>query len=69
MVQCQHGQIVQETLSEKLPSQKWASRVTQGVGPEFNPSTTKKFYLHHLVCLDFAAFISIIIGGIEVVSD
>jgi hypothetical protein len=35
MVQSQPGQIVQETLSQKTPSQKRAGGVAQGVGPEF----------------------------------
>jgi hypothetical protein len=30
-------QIIQETLSQKNPSQKRAGRVAQGVGPEFKP--------------------------------
>jgi hypothetical protein len=40
-VRRQPGQIVCETLSQKKPSQKWASRVAQGVGPEFKPQYHK----------------------------
>jgi hypothetical protein len=36
-VQSQYGQIVLKTLSQKIPSQKRADGVTQGVGPEFKP--------------------------------
>jgi hypothetical protein len=39
MVQSQPRQIVCETLSQKDPSQKWAGRVAEGVGPEFKPQT------------------------------
>jgi hypothetical protein len=35
MVQCQHGQIVCKTLSQKRPSQKRAGGMAQSVGPEF----------------------------------
>jgi hypothetical protein len=35
VVQSQSGQIVQETLSQKNPSQKRAGEVAQGVGSEF----------------------------------
>jgi hypothetical protein len=41
-VQSQPGQIVFETLSRKNPSHKRASRVAQGVGPEFKPQYRKK---------------------------
>jgi hypothetical protein len=34
-VRSQPGQIVCETLSQKILHKKWASRVAQGVGPEF----------------------------------
>jgi hypothetical protein len=37
VVQSQPGQIVQETLSQKHPSQKRTGGVAQGVGPEFKP--------------------------------
>jgi hypothetical protein len=37
MVRSQSEQIVDEPLSRKKPSQKWAGGVTQGVGPEFKP--------------------------------
>jgi hypothetical protein len=37
MVQSQPRQIVQETLSQKNPLQKRASRVAEAVGPEFKP--------------------------------
>jgi hypothetical protein len=33
----QPGEIVHEILSQKYPSQKRTSGVTQGVGPEFKP--------------------------------
>jgi hypothetical protein len=36
-VQSEPRQIVCETLSQKNPSQKWASREAQGIGPEFKP--------------------------------
>jgi hypothetical protein len=36
-VQSQPKQVVQETLSQKSPSQKRAGGVAQGVGPEFKP--------------------------------
>jgi hypothetical protein len=36
------GKIVQETLSQKNPSQKKAGGLTQGVGPEFKPQYRKK---------------------------
>jgi hypothetical protein len=42
MVQSQPGQIVLETLSGKISSQKRAGGVAEGVGLEFNPSTGKK---------------------------
>jgi hypothetical protein len=45
MVQSQPGQIVCETLSPKKPHHERgvvAGGVTQGIGPEFTPSTTKK---------------------------
>jgi hypothetical protein len=42
VVQSQPRQIVQETLSQKSPSQKRAGRVAQGVGPEFKPQYRKK---------------------------
>jgi hypothetical protein len=45
VVQSQPGQIVSETLSRKKPSQKKASGMAQGVGPELNSSTTKKMLL------------------------
>jgi hypothetical protein len=38
----QHRQIVCETLSRKNPSQKRASGVAQGIGPEFKPQNHKK---------------------------
>jgi ABC-type antimicrobial peptide transport system ATPase subunit len=41
-VQSQPGQIVQETLSPKNPSQKRTSQVVQGVDPEFKPQYHKK---------------------------
>jgi hypothetical protein len=37
VVQSQPGQIVQEILSQKNPSQKKADGVSQGKGPEFKP--------------------------------
>jgi hypothetical protein len=40
-VQSQPGQIVQETLSQKNPTQKRAGGVAQGVGPEFKPQNHK----------------------------
>jgi hypothetical protein len=40
--QSQPGQIVQETLSGKYPSQKRAGGVAQGIGPEFKPQYCKK---------------------------
>jgi hypothetical protein len=36
------GKIVHEILSRKNPSQKRASRVAEGVGPEFKPQYCKK---------------------------
>jgi hypothetical protein len=36
------GQIIQETLSQKNPSQKRAGGVAQGEGPEFEPQYGKK---------------------------
>jgi hypothetical protein len=33
---------LQDTYLKKIPSQKGAGEVTQGIGPEFKPSTTKK---------------------------
>jgi hypothetical protein len=42
MVQNQLGQIVQETLSWKSPSQERAGGVAQCVGPEFKPQYRKK---------------------------
>jgi hypothetical protein len=40
---CQLGQIVCETLSQKKnPSQKRAGGVSQGIGPEFKPQYHKK---------------------------
>jgi hypothetical protein len=41
-VRSQPGQIVQETLFWKIPSQKRAGGLAQGVGPEFNPQYCKK---------------------------
>jgi hypothetical protein len=38
----QPRQIVQENISRKNPSQKWADGVAQGVGPEFKPQHHKK---------------------------
>jgi hypothetical protein len=35
-------QTVQETPSQKIPSQKRAGRATQGVGPEFKPQYCRK---------------------------
>jgi hypothetical protein len=49
MVQSQPGQIVCETLSPKKPHHERgvvAGGVTQGIGPEFTPSTTKKKYIY-----------------------
>jgi hypothetical protein len=37
VAQSQHREIVQETLSQKLLTQKRAGGVAQGVGPEFKP--------------------------------
>jgi hypothetical protein len=42
VVRTQPGQIVCETLSQKLPSQKRASREAQVEGPEFKPQHRKK---------------------------
>jgi hypothetical protein len=44
MVQSQSRQIVCETLSQKIPSQKRAGGVAEGIGLEFksNPSTAKQ---------------------------
>jgi hypothetical protein len=42
MVRSQPGQIVNEALSRKNPSQKRAGGVTQGVGPEFKFQYHKK---------------------------
>jgi hypothetical protein len=44
MFQSQAGQIVQETLSQKIPTQKRAGGVAQGVVLEFklHPHPTKK---------------------------
>jgi hypothetical protein len=42
MDQSQARQIVCETLSQKTLSQKWASEVAQGAGPEFKPQNCKK---------------------------
>jgi GTPase Era involved in 16S rRNA processing len=42
MVQSQPRKIISEMLSRKYLSQKSASGVAQGVGPEFKPSNTKK---------------------------
>jgi hypothetical protein len=36
----QLGQIIHETISQKITSQKRAGGVAQGVGPEFNPRAT-----------------------------
>jgi hypothetical protein len=36
------GQILHETLSRKIPSQKGAGGVAQGVGTEFKPQYPKK---------------------------
>jgi hypothetical protein len=41
-VQSQLGQIVQETLSQKNPSQKRAGGMAQSVGPKFKPQYQKK---------------------------
>jgi hypothetical protein len=41
-VQNHPGQIVQETLSQKKPSQKRAGGVAQGEGPESKPQYCKK---------------------------
>jgi hypothetical protein len=40
-IQSQPGQIVQEILSQKSSSQKWAGSVAQGWGPEFRPQYCK----------------------------
>jgi hypothetical protein len=40
-VQSQSRTIVRETLSWQIPSQKGASGVTQGIGPEFKPQYQK----------------------------
>jgi hypothetical protein len=40
--QSQPGQIVQEILFRKHPSQKRTGEVVQGVGPEFKPQYCKK---------------------------
>jgi hypothetical protein len=45
-VQSQPGQIVHETLSQKNPTQKRASDVAQGEGPEFKPQYHKKKRKH-----------------------
>jgi hypothetical protein len=42
MVQSQPGKIVRETLSRKTLHKNRAGRVTQGEGPEFNPTPAKK---------------------------
>jgi hypothetical protein len=43
VAQCQPGQIVRKTLSQKNPSQKKRpGGVAQGVGPEFKPQYLKK---------------------------
>jgi hypothetical protein len=42
LVQSHAKQIVYETLSQKNPSQKRASGVVQGEGPEFKPQYQKK---------------------------
>jgi hypothetical protein len=41
-VQSQPREIVPRDPVSKKPSQKRASGVAQGIGPEFKPSTTKK---------------------------
>jgi hypothetical protein len=41
MVRSQPRQIVHETVSKKIPSQKRAGEVAQDVDPEFKPSTTQ----------------------------
>jgi hypothetical protein len=41
-VQSQPRQIVRKSLSQKIPSQKRAGGVAQGVGPEFKPQYCKK---------------------------
>jgi hypothetical protein len=41
-VQSQPRQIIQETLSQKYPTQDRAGRMGQGVGPEFKPQYHKK---------------------------
>jgi hypothetical protein len=43
-VQNQPGEIIQETLLPKNPSQKRAGGVAQSVGPEFKPQCHKKFF-------------------------
>jgi hypothetical protein len=50
MVRSQPWQTIQETLSQKDPSQKRAGGVAQGVGPEFKPQYFKRkvIYKQHL---------------------
>jgi coenzyme F420-reducing hydrogenase beta subunit len=63
MVRNQPGQIVHETLSQKYLSQKRASRVAQGVGPEFKLPYHKEkkqkqknplhYYAKYFACISY----------------